>query len=175
MKLGATHKFLIMRKIYKNIRRTFPIGKAINDICIIRNNNWQPKLSATFVRGEYAPYIFNRGRRCSRRRASAGVVIGACVKCDRLWATIAGTMGCYQYATPQVDTPLAAPTMSLSFPFARPRLLGTEDPTGLPRRNMLARTSDTLGLAVCRAVPITPRRIPSACYLSPGTCAGDIM
>lgn len=64
---------------------------------------------------------------------------------------------------------------SLSFPFARPRLLGTEDPTGLPRRNMLARTSDTLGLAVCRAVPITPRRIPSACYLSLGTCAGDIM
>lgn len=39
-------------------------------------------------------------------------------------------------------------------------------PHGLPRRNMLARTSDTLGFGVCRAVPITPRRIPSVIPIS---------
>lgn len=111
----------------------------------------------------------------SRRRESL-----ECVKCDgRLWTTIASTMGCgniactsshptngYTSRHPDVrDVPLFSSTSTPS----------TEDPTGLPRRNMLARTSDTLGFAVCRAVPITPRRIPSACYLSLGTRAGDIM
>jgi len=52
---------------------------------------------------------------------------------------------------------------------------GMEGPAGLPRRNMLARTSDTLGFDVCHAVLIIPRRIPSAGYLSLGTHAGDIM
>jgi len=76
---------------------------------------------------------------------------------------------------PRVDPPLAIrDSLSHSFPFARPRLLARKTPR-VSRRNMLARTSDTLGFGVCRAVPITPRRIPSACYLSLGTCAGDIM
>lgn len=98
---------------------------------------------------------------------------------SRLWM-IASTMGRGDVArtyskTPQADLPLATrDSLSLSFPFARPRLLARKTPR-VSRRNMLARTSDTLGFGVCRAVPITPRRIPSACYLSLGTCAGDIM
>lgn len=120
----------------------------------------------------------------SHRHGPAGVVIGACVKCHaRLWTTIASTMGrgniaCTYARTPRADPPLTTPTSAT----VRPSLFLSLDldswhgrPHGLPRRNMLARTSDTLGFGVCRAVPITPRRIPSACYLSLGTCAGDIM
>lgn len=81
--------------------------------------------------------------------------------------------------TPRTDPPPLATPKSAT---VRPSLFLSLDldswhgrPHGPPRRNMLARTSDTLGFGVCRAVPITPRRIPSACYLSLGTCAGDIM
>jgi len=118
----------------------------------------------------------------SHRHGPAGIVIGVCVSSatqdyGRLrvqWAVVTSHVR-WNSPPSRVDPPLAIrDSLSHSFPFARPRLLARKTPR-VSRRNMLARTSDTLGFGVCRAVPITPRRIPSACYLSLGTCAGDIM
>lgn len=109
-----------------------------------------------------------------------GAIIVGRVKCGgRPWTT---TTTRTQWA-PQAGCPLFVDSSSLSvFLYVSFSVLFSLDldswhgkPPGLPRRNMLANTSDTLGFGVCHAVLIIPRRIPSAGYLPPGTCTGDIM
>jgi len=124
-----------------------------------------------------AAYEFNREERCrswgSHRRGPTGAIVE---RVRQVWRkTMNNDRG---HNRPRYN---AAYTYALFLPYKRiflappticPTLFLSADldswhgkPNGLPQRNMLARTSDTLGFGVCRAVPITPRRIPSVTYL----------